>query len=150
MVWCCSNKASVATVLSIHPCVSGCLWVKGVWTSWSPDMGIHFLRYLAALNPNIDGLVQDCSNSNATALEFLQSCAKPSLSNVRRICCTYLCDHYINAYNSQSLWAREICSLWKFQHGIKWQMTINSEGSPSGFHVLSYVSQWKAVNKAWL
>ena len=28
---------------------------------------------------NIDGLVQDCSNSVANALEFLQSCAKPSI-----------------------------------------------------------------------
>ena len=26
---------------------------------------------------NIDGLVQDCSNSSANALELLQSCAKP-------------------------------------------------------------------------
>ena len=28
---------------------------------------------------NIDGLVQDCSNSNALALELLQSCTKPSI-----------------------------------------------------------------------
>ena len=30
-------------------------------------------------NHNIDGLVQDCSNSIANALEFLQSCTKPSI-----------------------------------------------------------------------
>ena len=29
-------------------------------------------------NHNIDGLVQDCSNSIANALELLQSCTKPS------------------------------------------------------------------------
>ena len=29
--------------------------------------------------PHIDGLVQDCSNSIADALELLQSCTKPSL-----------------------------------------------------------------------
>ena len=28
---------------------------------------------------NIDGLVQDCSNSIANALELLQSCTKPSI-----------------------------------------------------------------------
>ena len=27
----------------------------------------------------IDGLVQDCSNSTANALELLQSCTKPSI-----------------------------------------------------------------------
>ena len=30
-------------------------------------------------DPYIDGLVQDCSNSIATALELLQSCTKPSI-----------------------------------------------------------------------
>ena len=29
---------------------------------------------------NIDGLVQDCSNFIANALELLQSCTKPSIS----------------------------------------------------------------------
>ena len=28
MAWCFSTRASVATVLSMHPCVSSCLWVK--------------------------------------------------------------------------------------------------------------------------
>ena len=28
MAWCCSTRASVATVLTTHPCVSRCLWVK--------------------------------------------------------------------------------------------------------------------------
>ena len=27
---------------------------------------------------NIDGLVQDCSNSSALAMELLQSCTKPT------------------------------------------------------------------------
>ena len=30
-------------------------------------------------NYNIDGLVEDCSNSSASALELLQSCTKPSI-----------------------------------------------------------------------
>ena len=29
--------------------------------------------------PNTDGLVQDCSNSIANAMELLQSCTKPSI-----------------------------------------------------------------------
>ena len=28
---------------------------------------------------HIDGLVQDCSNSSALAMELLQSCTKPSI-----------------------------------------------------------------------
>ena len=31
----------------------------------------------------IDGLVQDCSNSSALAMELLQSCAKPSISSLQ-------------------------------------------------------------------
>ena len=34
---------------------------------------------------HIDGLVQDCSNSIANALELLQSCAKPSISNMNHV-----------------------------------------------------------------
>ena len=30
------------------------------------------------LKPQIDGLVRDCSNSSALAMELLQSCTKPS------------------------------------------------------------------------
>ena len=33
--------------------------------------------YLTTTNHHIDGLVQDCSNSIANALELLQSCTKP-------------------------------------------------------------------------
>ena len=36
--------------------------------------------------PNIDGLVQDCSNSSALAMELLQSCTKPSICRL----CTVL------------------------------------------------------------
>ena len=37
---------------------------------WSPAQNL--VQY------NIDGLVQDCSNSSAIAIELLQSCTKPS------------------------------------------------------------------------
>ena len=33
------------------------------------------------------GLVQDCSNSNADALDLLQSCTKSSIQKVRRVSC---------------------------------------------------------------
>ena len=35
----------------------------------------------------IGGLVQDCSNSSALAMELLQSCTNPPISN-------QLCDHW--------------------------------------------------------
>ena len=37
-------------------------------------------HYIKGLMYNIDGLAQDYSNSSALAMEFLQSCAKPSIS----------------------------------------------------------------------
>ena len=34
---------------------------------------------------HIDGLVQDCSNSSALAMELMQSCVKPSLYGMIQI-----------------------------------------------------------------
>ena len=34
---------------------------------------------IAKATHNIDGLVQDCSNSSVLAMELLQSCTKPSI-----------------------------------------------------------------------
>ena len=39
---------------------------------WGRTLRILYMGY-------IDGLVQDCSNSSALALELLQSCTKPSM-----------------------------------------------------------------------
>ena len=41
----------------------------------------HHLTYLIEMLNHIDGLVQDCSNSIANALELLQPCTKPSISS---------------------------------------------------------------------
>ena len=41
---------------------------------------INWLRYLTNLH-YINGLVQDCSNSSALAMELLQSCTKPLIYN---------------------------------------------------------------------
>ena len=35
MAWCFSTRASVTTVLSAHPCVSSCLWVKSLWWGYA-------------------------------------------------------------------------------------------------------------------
>ena len=52
------------------------------------------------LEQYIDGLVQDCSNSSASAVEFLQSCTKSLIWslvlqyipwNMHLVCCTLLC-----------------------------------------------------------
>ena len=36
-------------------------------------------------NGDFDALVQDCSNSIASAMELLQSCAKPSICKYKNI-----------------------------------------------------------------
>ena len=45
----------------------------------SPVKKINIL--CKTIENNIDGLVQDCSNSSALAMELLQSCTKPSTYN---------------------------------------------------------------------
>ena len=40
------------------------------------------LNMSGLLGVYIDGLVQDCSNSSALAMELLQSCTKPSIWNL--------------------------------------------------------------------
>ena len=45
---------------------------------------IEPVPWLVVVVFHLDGLVQDCSNSIANALELLQSCTKPS------ICCCYI------------------------------------------------------------
>ena len=71
------------------------------FTIWTTHQCIIILSYITYLNPlmysisheictwfccalfccgYIDGLMQDCSNSIALAMELLQSCAKPSIS----------------------------------------------------------------------
>ena len=42
---------------------------------------IYLIRF--RISPYIDGLVQDCSNAIANALELLQSCTKPSKATFR-------------------------------------------------------------------
>ena len=52
-----------------------------MYTSVGPRIGtiIHKLPPYVIYIYHIDGLVQDCSNSIANALELLQSCAKASI-----------------------------------------------------------------------
>ena len=46
---------------------------------WSYGAQFCCLSYWQNMAEYIDGLVQDCSNSIANALELLQSCTKPSI-----------------------------------------------------------------------
>ena len=48
----------------------------------NPTLGID-------INNDIGGLVQDCSNSIANALELLQSCTKPSMYALNVFCVIY-------------------------------------------------------------
>ena len=44
-----------------------------------------YVKIKSLVGHNIDGLAQDCSNSNALAMESLQSCAKPSIPSIPQI-----------------------------------------------------------------
>ena len=52
-------------------------WISK-WYVMTSVLPIDRLRSYSIRQCNIDGLVQDCSNSIANALELLQSCTKPS------------------------------------------------------------------------
>ena len=57
-----------------------------------------------------DGLVQDCSNSSAIAIELLQSCTKPSISSLISL-------NYRKSYKTlQQLWYRLAwcCPAWGY------------------------------------
>ena len=45
---------------------------------YSNDIWCKFMFFQMHYEFNDAGLVQDCSNSNALAMELLQSCTKPS------------------------------------------------------------------------
>ena len=57
---------------------------KGPRWLYCITFNLHMTWYFAYIfcEDDIDGLVQDCSNSSALALELLQSCAKPWSSHV--------------------------------------------------------------------
>ena len=65
-------RASVATVLSMYPYICSCLsqWPSSWWIWYDIILDCTKIFY-------IDGLVQDCSNSIANALDLLWYCAKP-------------------------------------------------------------------------
>ena len=55
----------------------------GAYLNWSlclTRMGNPIVEIRQSYDHHIDGLVQDCSNSIANALELLQSCTNPSIS----------------------------------------------------------------------
>ena len=52
------------------------LWCRFVWNDISSFK--EFLKWKSD-DAYLDGLVQDCSNSIANALDLLQSCTKPSI-----------------------------------------------------------------------
>ena len=73
--------------------------------SWSGDVLVSSYQSIH----HIDGLVQDCSNSSALAMELLQSCTKPSICDktvnftVDVVLWTELCPHCIFQTSSQIL-----------------------------------------------
>ena len=62
-------------------------WWRNLTNNWKTDQFVPIYNR-ARRNVNhvyIDGLVQDCSNSNALAIEMLQSCTKPMI--YLSLCC---------------------------------------------------------------
>ena len=70
MVWYFSNRASVATVLSTHPCVSRCLWIS----PFKCDRGYHLVRHrsLGINNNGIDLVLLEYHGFNTTWVNTLR------------------------------------------------------------------------------
>ena len=63
-------------------------WQQKVWRKWHVTLYRVSSENLTDWEKNkydIDGLVQACSNSSASAMELLQSCIKPSICHLRKI-----------------------------------------------------------------
>ena len=87
---------------------------------------------------DIDGLVQDCSNSSALAMELLQSCTKPSISGSSPRCRKFPNWQQIHVYwyeirpfileNYEILWKQTIILLLdcdcirKYMHKTCWHL----------------------------
>ena len=65
MAWCCQAASH---------------YLRQYWPRSMSPYGVTSPQSVEGKCLNIDGLVQDCSNSIANALELLQSCTKPSIS----------------------------------------------------------------------
>ena len=84
----------VSTIKTKHSIVAVQLLLSSSWeTSLQNNTIFHWLganlesplNMLLFKMDDINGLVQDCSNSTANALELLQSCTKPSIECLQAI-----------------------------------------------------------------
>ena len=75
------SKLQVLVELNIVLCqISHKLWyIFGLVQDCSNSIANALELLQSCTKPSIRGLVQDCSNSTANSLELLQSCAKPSI-----------------------------------------------------------------------
>ena len=81
--WVLSFYIDVVLTLSYrNECLPPCLY-QSEFIQWLIREGISNTDndYLIVLK-YIDGLVQDCSNSSAIPMEFLQSCTEPAICNI--------------------------------------------------------------------
>ena len=99
----------------------------------------HFwLNYRGIVNKQIDGLVQDCSNSNALAMELLQSCTKPSKCAV-----IVLCIHSTNNPRRGIPWF-----IFKFRFRLNFRITHQSSGNPKSIKSLIHYILVKIIVKS--
>ena len=80
--------------------------LHGTFMYYARELWRYINNWVDPWHVQIDGLVQDCSNSSALAMELLQSCAKPSLYCLREIWC------HINNWAQTWKPVRCLCTWW--------------------------------------
>ena len=124
MAWC-PCKMSLQCIVQ-NLCCSGCELTTGhVWTDeeWPPGSKEHWKETqrsggLFIHIVYIEGLVQDCGNSSALAMELLQFCTKSSICNVTA--------GYSGEFMLFWMWADyRSCLGW-------WGMTVRFKGTLEG------------------
>ena len=85
-----------------------------------------FFELRITTNRNIDGLAQDCSNSNALALELLQSCTKPLIYIVMHICPTEIDIIQCNAIIASSIFSQQTphSTPVRARYGVSWESKV--------------------------
>ena len=69
------------------------------------------------MDDKIDGLVQECSNSIANALELLQSCTKPPKWRMKnKYIHIEICDVITHPYPNVSGWLAKTWLIWKYNY----------------------------------
>ena len=105
---------------------------------------LRFIITIQSWKYHIDSLVQDCSNSNASAMESLQSCTKPWIWSIEYACSFVIC--FVAILLSVVGQFIGLCIL---QGGLQWSFWVWAQPMRN-IETLSVIGSAQTQNYPWL